>query len=470
MEIKKKFRTESVNKMAFFNILGPVVLNGINFFTIPIFTRILGTGNYGLYTIYVTWLNVVTIIISMQVQGTIGIANVRLEQDKKNGYYSSVLSISCLCFAIIMLLAVVFRDAVSQFFGLPQMIVVVLILNALGMAFVNIATTRFTYEKEAQKTFATSVGVAILGVVLSLMLFRVIEQKEQLYMGRVFGMAVSYVLIGFCLAFFIFKRGKTVYSKEYWKFCLPLCIPLIFHSLSHVILGQADKVMVQKMMGDDTVGIFGFIVSFAQLMNVIYNSFNTTWVPFYFDDIKSNNIESINKRTKNYLFIFTGLSLGFILLAPEVVKIFATKEFWSGNSVIPMLVLGHYMVFLYSFPVNFEFYHKKTIHIAVGTAVTACINIFLNYFMIKERGMAGAAEATCLAYALLWLFHHIVAKYIIGEKYHYKLKTFLPSLGVMIVGCLAVGQLQEQILIRWGIAVVVGIIMLRHVWKEKTLF
>ena len=32
-------------------MLGPIILNGISFFTIPIFTRLLGTDNYGLYTI-----------------------------------------------------------------------------------------------------------------------------------------------------------------------------------------------------------------------------------------------------------------------------------------------------------------------------------------------------------------------------------------------------------------------------------
>ena len=73
----------NVNTVAIFNILGPIILNGINFFTIPVFTRLLGTENYGLYTIYYTWVNTFTILVSLQASGTIGVANVRMEGKQK---------------------------------------------------------------------------------------------------------------------------------------------------------------------------------------------------------------------------------------------------------------------------------------------------------------------------------------------------------------------------------------------------
>ena len=78
--MKKNILKDNVNAVAFFNILGPIVLNGINFFTIPIFTRVLGTDNYGLYTIYSTWVSVATILIGLQVMGTVGVANVQFPE------------------------------------------------------------------------------------------------------------------------------------------------------------------------------------------------------------------------------------------------------------------------------------------------------------------------------------------------------------------------------------------------------
>ena len=463
-------KKNSINAMAFFNILGPVFLNGINFFTIPIFTRILGTENYGLYTIYCTWLNVLVILISVQVQGTIGVANIRYDEKERKSYYSSICSIILLSFTCFLFIAFIFLKDLSIWFGLPKIVVIIMLFNALGMALVNFSTTKFTYNKEAQKTFIVSVSVAVSGIVLSLIILRGIEDNSSLYLGRIMGAAIPYICIGLGLGIVIFFKGRTGFSYEYWKFCLPLCIPLIFHGLSHIILGQADKVMLQKMTTDSVVGIFGFTVTFAQIINIIYNALNTTWVPFYYEDMSKGHYAIIKKRTNNYIFVYTSLSLGFILLAPEVIKLFAEKVFWSGTSVIPILVLGYYMMFLYSFPVNFEFYHKKTIHIAIGTGAAAIINCILNYFMIKYRGMQGAAEATFIAYGLLWIFHHLVAKYIVKEKYHYKIKEFLPGFSIMIFGCILVQLTQNLLLVRWIIAGIIGLILLRHIVKEKSIF
>ena len=45
LSLKKLLFGKSANQLAFFNILGPLILNGVNFFTVPIFTRLLGTEN-----------------------------------------------------------------------------------------------------------------------------------------------------------------------------------------------------------------------------------------------------------------------------------------------------------------------------------------------------------------------------------------------------------------------------------------
>lgn len=460
----------NVNTMAFFNILGPVLLNGINFFTIPIFTRMLGTDNYGIYTIYATWVNVLTIFISLQVQGTLGVANIQLALEEKEKYCSSILTISMLSFVVCFAIVIIWMPQFSLFFGLAPSIVILMMFHALGMAFINFATTKFTYDKQAHKTFLVSVVVAISGIAMSLLFLYHIHDTKKLYLGRTYGSAIPYIILGVLLGVLFFSKGRTGYNKKYWSFCLPLCLPLVFHGLSHLILGQADRVMLQKMSTDSMVGIYGFTATFANIMNIIYNAFNTTWVPFYYDDMKSGDIGNIKSRTKNYIFVFTIISIGFVLLAPEVVKIFASREFWDGIILVPILVLGNFMMFLYSFPVNFEFYHRKTTLIAFGTGGAAIANCLLNYLLIPDFGMLGAAVATLLSYTILWFFHHLVAKYIIKEEYAYKIQEFIPALIGMMLGCGAGIWLREFIFLRWGIAVLLGVILVIRVWKQKSIF
>lgn len=245
---------------------------------------------------------------------------------------------------------------------------------------------------------------------------------------------------------------------------------MIFHGLSQLILGQADRVMLQNMMNDSIVGIYSFTYTFANILNIIYNAFNNTWVPFYYDDVHAGNIDQIHKRSRNYIFVFTAISMGFMLLAPDVIKLFAGEDFWEGIKMLPVLVLANYMIFLYSFPVNYEFYHKKSIHIATGTTAAAVINCILNYFLIEYMGMSGAAVATLISYVLLWIFHHLVSKYVIKENYHYRIKQFMPALIIMVICAVFVYLMQDNMILRWGAALVVGVIALRHLIKEKTIF
>lgn len=459
----------NVNAVAFFNILGPVILNGINFFTIPIFTRILGTDNYGLYTIYSTWVNTFSILISLQVMGTVGVANVRISKKEIKSYYSSIITLVWISFTFWLTLALMAMPIFSSVLGISGNMVILMLFHALGMAFVNFATMRYTYEKKSQFTFMISIFVAIAGAILSIVLIHHTLNNE-LYYGRAYGAAIPYIVVGIVLATVYMKQGKVLCSEKYWKFCLPICLPVVFHALSQVVLAQADKVMLQNMMNDSIVGIYSFTYTFAHVMNIIYNSFNNTWVPFYYDDIKEKRMDSIYRRTKNYITVFTLLSMGFMLLAPDVIKLFAGEDYWLGISLIPIFVVANYMMFLYSFPVNYEFYHKKTIHIASGTSGAAVINCVLNYLLIPVMGMAGAAYATLIAYALLWIFHHMISKYVIKENYHYRIRQFIPGLIAVLMVAIMVMFIEKYVMIRWGMAMIVGIVLLRHFVKTKAIF
>ena len=52
----------------------------------------------------------------------------------------------------------------------------------------------------------------------------------------------------------------------------------------------------------------------------------------------------IERKSKNYMFLYTALCIGFVLLSPEVVKLFSSEDFWSGMELIPIIAFSCYMV------------------------------------------------------------------------------------------------------------------------------
>lgn len=399
MKIKGLITSKSISAVTFFNILGIVVLKGINFITISIFTKMLGTANYGIYTLYHSWVLFFTILVGLQVGGTIGVFRIYIDKEKYSGYLSSILTLATCSFIAITATCFIFINPISIFMQLNKIVVLLILLESFGSFC--FAISKFTYFKEGYKTFAVSVAVAFLGATLSIIFINAITDENTRYLGRVYTNCFDWLV--FYIKFLI--KGKVLFSKEYWSFCIPICLPLIIHLLLNLVLTQCDKIMLQHFTDNiDLVGIYGFGFTLSSILTVIWRALNNTWMVFYYDYVKERQVDVIKEKTKNYIRIFTILKVGFVMLQPEVVKLCTSKDFWGSIDLIPLMAFSAFMVFAYSFPVNFELYNKKIKAIAAGTSGVAIFNIILKLFMIPRWGLYGSAIATSLSYVLLFVF------------------------------------------------------------------
>lgn len=461
---------KKLNQVVFFNLLGPVLLNGISFFTIPIFTRLLGTENYGIYTIYASYQALLVIVMGLQTQAIIAPTSIYYEGINRDKCFSNALTISLLSCLLWSFVIGIFITPITKFTSLSAVMIILMIVHSIGMVGTQWALFKFTYDKQAKTNFFYSIIISISGIILSLLFILVVLKNKKPYLGYALGHAIPYVLAGVCFFIYFLIKGKSFFSKKEWAFCLPLCLPIVFHGLSNTVLHQCDKVMIQKFSGDSAAGIYGFAVTFANVMNIILNALNTTWVPFYHDDIREDRKEELKKKTNNYVFLYTCLTIGFIMAMPEVVKLFAGEDFWYSIKIIPILTVGIYFAYLYTFPVNFEFYHKKTKNIAVGTILACIVNVILNYFFIQQFDMIGAAVATLISYAALYIFHLLMAKFVIKQQYHYPYKFFYSYLAAVLIFTAMFYFISHLVIIRWLIFFLAATAIVLRVYKNKSIF
>ena len=457
---------KSMNKVAMFNILGMIILNGVNFFTIPIFTRALGTENYGVFSLYTATVSIFTIIVNLETAGTVGNACMKYQEEKS--YLLSIAFLSTLSFFLVFFVVIIMISSIENLFRLDRKIIYFAVIHGYFAGIVNIITSYFTFKKDAYKTFSISVLNVCLGTILSLILLY--KLKDNLYMSRILGTFFPLFFLGIIGLCYLLFCGKRV-NFHHWSFCLKLCIPLIFHDISHIILNQSDRIMIRNITGlDSDVGIYSFIHTFTNVLNIIWVALNSTWVPFYYEYENEKNYQKLELMKKNYITLFTGIIIGFLMTSREVIKILSSSEYWSGMELIPMLVISVYFVFLYSFPVNFEFFYGKTIYIAIGTTLATTCNIVLNIFFIKRCGMLGAAIATLLSYCILFSFHQSISRYLVDKIYYFYLKDIVISFVIVVATGVLYYILKDFVLIRWGIGSCVGLFLVRKISKRKSLF
>lgn len=458
------------NKNAIYNILGPVLLNGISFFSIPIFTRLLGPSQYGILSVYTTWVGIFSVIFGLQVQGSIGTAVAWLEEHEIRRYLFTILMTGIFSSFFFLLLGIIFFQQLSNYLLLSNISLALMSIQSIGTFILAFSSIAFVFLKKAKNSFFINTVTAFSTIGLSLFLTLFWFSSDQLYLGKMYGSVIPLVMVSIGIFIYFGYQGDFRFVGKYVKFCLPISIPLIFHGLSQIVLGQSDRIMLQHMAGNTETGIYSFMIIFSGVLTVIWNSLNNTWVPFYYEDLRRNEVKRIKDRTKNYIFNYSIILLVFTFWAPEVIKIFVPSSFWGAIPLLPMFVLSNYFIFLYSFPVNFEFFHRATYMIALGTIGAALANIGLNYFMIPKWGIQGAGVATLLAHILLFTFHEFISSKVLSFSYHYKILDFLP--GIIIVSIFVVSSvfLMDLLMVRWIIGIILSFFFFYNIYRRKGLF
>ena len=459
----------SINRITIINIISTFILQGITFFTTPLFTRILGTTQFGLYSLYYSWVLITGCVMGLNVQSSIGVAVI----DYKNTYinYRNSILVSGGIIALVQVgIILLFRSGITGLVGLNTQIIVLIAISSFGKFLIDFAQITFIYERKPVCNLLLSTAVGALSVIISLLLIY-FSANDTRYVARILGSSVVYLILGIVAFFILYREAYSKPNKRHLQYALVISLPVVFHCLSQNILGQSDRVMMQLFNCPTTdLGIYSLFYMFVSALNIILNALNNSWCPFYYDDIDKKKWDVLNIKCKNYVELFSVLGVGFLLLSREVSYIMADNSYWRGINIIPILVFAVYFTFMYQFPVNFEFFHKKTKIIAVGTVGAGILNILLNACMIPKWGMYGAAIATALSYLALFFVHYIIANRINEHSYHLKMIVFVPGLVSMIIGLILFYVLAPWWYVRWGLGLALGSVECYRIYKRKSIF
>lgn len=432
-------------------------VQGINIITTPIFTRLMTAAEYGKFTNYNAWLVVVNIVVGLQTQGSIANARIKYNEEEYNRYLSSIYSISFLAYILGIMGSIILKGPIAQFCSIDSRLVPVMLVNSFFSFTTSFYSEKLIQERAVKKNAILSSLIALMTAGFSVVFVK--QMNSERYVGRIYGSMIPITIIGFFEIILLYKKGKLFIERFYWRYCLTLTLPLIFHGISGTILSLSDRMMITKIVGDEATGIYGVAYGLTAMLNTIWMAFNSSWIPFYYEFRKENQFEEIKKRSNNYMYVFTVITCGFILCMPEAFKIMTPENYWSGLRLLPLIVLAYYFCFLYSFQVNFEFYYEKTKLISIGTLLAAVINLLFNCWLIPRWHDLGAAIATALSYFLSFLFHYINAKYIMKEKYEHKMSFLLKGLLPVIVLSGMYYYIMNYWIFRWITAGILGVML-----------
>lgn len=383
--------------------IGNMLIKGIPFLTLPIFTRILSTEDFGLYNIYLSYENIISILLGVGLAGTNRIAKVYYKE-KFEDYISSIF---CIQIIIATFFDVIICFLFSFFVGdgwFDEKILVILLVNCLCTQLYNIASGKYAINGEVWQNLMISFVMTFCNVGISLLLCCFLFEDEA-YLGRILGTCIAAIIVTVYVVGQQIKRSRKFFVKEYWRFGLRMGAPLILHSLSLTLLAQCDKIMIKSIVGSSEAGIYSIAVTLSSIVSVLITSFDNAWAPWFFFNLEEKKYNIIYKYNNLMIIFFTVITVSIMLISPEIIRVMSAREYWDSVFSFPPLLLSILFNFYYLIPVNFEYYCKQTSYIATSTIIIALLNIVLNYILITLVGYIGAAYATCISKLILFLMH-----------------------------------------------------------------
>lgn len=443
----------------------------LSLLTLPIFTRIMTTEEYGLSTVYASTAAIVVIFTSLQLPyGSLSTAMIRFRDDR-DGYLSSLCAISTFLTLVYIGFCFLAKDTLVDALDLPFFLI---LLMGIEMLFTTIRTAwmgKQRFEFKYKNVVFVTLGTSILSVVLSLIIVPLSNQKG---IARVLSNAFVVSIIGIIIYVILIKKGKKPFEKKYWKFALKFNIPLLPYYLSQVVFNQSDRLMINKMCGTSDAAIYGVAYSLATILIFVVTSIHSSYTPWIFERIDRKELQD-NRRVS--LVLSSGIAfmlLGIIALAPEIVYIMAGEGYKNAIWVVPPVAMSVLLLYYADLFDCLLFFYESKVFLAISAIVSAVINLILNYIFIPIFGFIAAAYTTLVSYMILaiidYLYMLVICKKHEIDKHIYNIK------GLIIVFMIFAGLgftamfLYNQPYIRYGIIFIVFALMFIYRKKLENIY
>lgn len=447
------------------------VQKAISIITTPLFTRLLTTEQYGEYTMYMSWLQIFTLITTLKIYG--GGFNKAMSKypERRDEYVSTMQLITTFLTIVVFSIYLLFKNPINALTEMGTLVMCAMFVELVFSPAITFWTIRQRYEYKYQSVVFITVLVAVCNALLGLV--AVLLTTGPKGTARILSCVVVQVVIGGIIYVRNFTVTKKHFSWDLAKYGLSFSIVLVPHYLAMNILEQSDRMMIQKICGTSYAGIYGVAYSAGLLLKMVTESITNALIPWMYDKLEKKDVISIRKKFIPLFYAVLFMLTLFIAFAPDIVMILAGSKYREAAYVIPPVTASIFFIFIYTIFANTEFFYEAksfTMYISIGGAV---LNLILNYIAIPMFGFVAAGYTTLICYAALAFGHFMYSQHLTVKNTNEKLFEFttvlFPSF-IMVTLCVLMSLLYGHLVIRYVfIALILIVIMMKRKYIESLL-
>jgi O-antigen/teichoic acid export membrane protein len=421
----------------------------LNYFLVPLYTRVFMPGEYGVVTELYAYIAFLMVILTYGMETTF----FRFSKKENLGddvYNTSIISLlfSSLGFII---LAWIFSSSIAGVLGYANhteyivWFAWILGLDALSaVPFARLRelnkARRFAVLKSVN--IALQIGFNLFFIVLCPWLLKnsdssFIHNTLALFYNPSIG--VGYIFISNLIASIItlilllpeITAIKLHFDKNLWKEMIKYSLPIMVWGMAGIVNETFDRILLKHLVpaADHPMvqlGIYGACYKVAILMTLFIQTFKFAAEPFFFSHAGHEDARKIYADVMKYfIMVCAFIFLGVMMYIDIIIK-FVGADYRVGAPVIPILLLANLCLGVFY---NLSIWYKitdKTMYGAYISVFGAVVTLILNFWLVPIMGYMGAAWATLICY-----FSIMLISYILGQKYYY-INYDLKKIGIYV--------------------------------------
>ena len=392
---RKKYLAKNIALFA----LGNFGTRLISFFLIPLYTNVLTTGEYGVVDLVFTICTVLVPVITFN----IGESVMRFSLDKGANHHE-IMSIGYVFMGICIVLGTLAIPVCSLFDSVKNYGIYIFLYSVTyGINQIMICNLRGK-EKLLNYSISNIINTVCIAGFNILFLVFLKAGVEGYFMAYIISNVITIIYAaiygGLEGSFRHFKINNKLMSAM-----LKYSVVLIPNSFMWWIINSSDRLMVTSMMGTEANGIYAVSYKIPSLLSTFSLVFNQAWsYSAIKEDSSADRVEYNNliyDKMARMLIICTG---GLLMIIKPFLSFYVDDAFFSAWKYTPYLFIGFMFTTLGTFISTSYTVNKDSKGFLCASTIGAIANVVLNFILIPQWGLTGAAIATCISFLIRFLY------------------------------------------------------------------
>jgi O-antigen/teichoic acid export membrane protein len=415
--------------------LANLLTKGISLLLIPFYVNYFTESEYGVLGMLSVFGGFAGAVVSFQLYQGMSryiAEDVSLKVKQKIG--STAVFFAVLSYSVFLLFAFVFKDviidALSSDVRIDDNVYLLSITTICVNSLFHVFGTQLKSLRMVNEFAITSFLHSIFNILL--IIFFVIKFdygiKSIFYAGLVVAPLMILLQIYYLKDYLIFYFGKNELKK-----LLKFSIPLIPAAIAYLILNLTDRFFI-KEISMSANGIYEVAFKFSSIITIILVAFQSALAPILY---QKHELESTKIELAKIFKLFFGVgTLGVLILSLfsyETLYIFTKPSYYEAEYILPLFYTTLLITGLGLFSPGLYLKHKTKL-IPIVVTFSACVNIGLNYLLVHQFQLVGAAVATLISVSINNVALFIISQRLYKTPYQVRLVFIIFILFAMLIG------------------------------------